>query len=59
MMSKIEQFCDILSVTPSIVDEGYFTKSGFYSTMYNTKCRCKTRNEHYDNCLTNTFILII
>ena len=47
-MSKIEQFCDILSVTPSIVDEGYFTKSGFYS---NTKCRCKIRSEHYDNCL--------
>ena len=55
-MSKIEEFCDILSNVPSIVDRGYFTKTGFYSTMYNVKCRCKTRSEHYDKCLTNTFI---
>ncbi len=57
-MNKNEQFCDIFSITYHIVDEGYFTKSGFYSTKNRVKCRCKTRKEHYDNCLMNTFILI-
>lgn len=57
-MSAIEKFCDIYSVIPCIVDEGFFTGNGFYSTMNNIKCRCKTRSEHYDNCLMNTFVLL-
>lgn len=60
-LDKIEEFMDILFIPPnypSIIDRGYFNKTGFFSTMFNTKCRCKSRNEHIDKCLSNTFILM-
>ncbi len=60
-MNKIEEFIDIFFIPPNyptVVDRGYFTKTGFYSIIFNTKCKCKTRNEHIDNCLTHTFILM-
>ena len=57
-MGVIEKFYDIYSIIPSVVDEGFFTRNGFYSTVDNIKCRCKTREEHYKNCLMNTFVLL-
>lgn len=59
-MTKIEQFLDIFFEPPnypSVVDEGYFTETRFYSTMTNTKCRCKTREEHYKH-ISFTAIII-
>lgn len=57
-METIEKFYDIYSVIPCIVDKGSFVKTGFFSTMNNIKCRCKTREEHYKTCLMNTFVLL-
>lgn len=54
-MVEIEEFYDIYSLTPYTVDKGYFIKNGFFSIINNTKCRCKTKKEHFDKCLTHTF----
>jgi len=54
-MSEI--FYDLFGTIPSVVDEGYFTKTGFYSTLNNEKCRCKNREEHYKH-ITFTAIII-
>ena len=58
---KEEEFIDIFFIPPSyptIIDRGYFVKNGFFSTMFNTECRRKTRNEHFDKCLSDTFIIM-
>ena len=30
----------------NLVDEGYFTESGFYSTLTQENCDCGSREEH-------------